>query len=65
MNTCVKAIALCWYYNIQMLIGFTLQSISKEEQQKLTKGLPVHFQAVEFQNPSFESATIYKKELCW
>lgn len=46
MNICVKAIALCWYYNIQMLIGFTLQSISKEKQQKLTKGLPVHFQAV-------------------
>lgn len=42
-SICAKAITLSWYYNIQMLIGVTLQSISKEKQQKTNKRPPSSF----------------------
>lgn len=42
-SICAKAITLSWYYYIQMLIGVTLQSISKEKQQKTNKRPPSSF----------------------
>lgn len=55
MTMCEKVITLCWYCNIQMLTGITLQSILKGKQQKQQqKATQVIFSLYNFKIPHFK-----------